>query len=384
MKKISIIGSTGYIGRKTLEVIKTSPDHFQVVALAGGHNTPLLIQQAREFKPSLVSVSTQEGAESLRREVGEKCQVTCGQEGLIDVAIHPESNFLVAAAVGSLGLISTLKAIESGKDIAIANKEALVMGGALIMKAMEEKGTEILPIDSEHSALHQCLRGERVDNVKKLILTASGGPFRNFDKKNLKSVSPKQALKHPTWSMGKKITIDSATLMNKGLEIIEAHWLFGIDGDHIEVLLHPQSIIHSMVEFLDGSIKSQMGVTDMKVPIQYALTYPERVQTDLVSLDLTSVGPLEFFAPDFEKFPCLRLAYQALRKQGTMPAILNASNEVAVQSFLDEKITFDRIPQTIESVMDKLENKPIAGLETLLEADAMARRSAEDYIRRLH
>jgi 1-deoxy-D-xylulose-5-phosphate reductoisomerase len=289
----------------------------------------------------------------------------------------------VAATVGSLGLISTLKAIESGKDIAIANKEALVMGGALIMKAMERNGTEILPIDSEHSALHQCLRGERVDKVKKLILTASGGPFRNFDKKELKNVSPKQALKHPTWRMGKKITIDSATLMNKGLEIIEAHWLFGIETDHIEVLLHPQSIVHSMVEFLDGSIKCQMGVTDMKVPIQYALTYPDRFRTDLDPLDLTSVGPLEFFAPDFEKFPCLRLAYMALREQGTMPAILNAANEVAVQAFLDEKITFDRIPLTIENAMEQLENIPITGLETLLEVDALARRSAEDYIRRL-
>ncbi len=383
MKRISLIGSTGYIGRKTLEVIKTHADRFQVVALAGGRNIPLLIQQSKEFKPSLVSGSTKEGADRLSKEIGKMCRIMHGQEGLIEVAVHPHSDLLVAAAVGSLGLISTLKAIENGKDIAIANKEALVMGGALIMKAMEKNGTKILPIDSEHSALHQCLRGERVDRVKRLILTASGGPFRNLSKKELKRVSPEQALKHPTWRMGKKITIDSATLMNKGLEIIEAYWLFGIETDRIEVLLHPQSIVHSMVEFLDGSIKCQMGVTDMRVPIQYALTYPDRFLTDLDPLDLTSVGPLEFFTPDFERFPCLRLAYEALREQGTMPAILNAANEVAVQAFLDEKITFDCIPRAIEGVMNQSESLPISGLEHLLETDAEARRSTEEYIRRL-
>lgn len=383
MKNISIIGSTGYIGRKTLEVIKCSPDQFHVTALAGGYNIPLLIQQAKEFHPLMVSVSTEEGANQVRNEVGKKCDVVNGQEGMIAVATHPESNFLVSAAVGALGLIPTLKAIASGKDLAIANKEALVIGGALIMKEMKKNGTMILPIDSEHSALHQCLRGEKVENVKKLILTASGGPFRNVDKKDLKDVSPEQALNHPTWDMGKKITIDSATLMNKGLEIIEAHWLFGIDADHIDVLLHPQSIVHSMVEFLDGSVKCQMGIADMKVPIQYALTYPDRIKTDLASLDLISAGPLEFFAPDFEKFPCLHLAYQALKGEETKPAILNAANEVAVQSFLDGKITFDRIHQVIEYAMEKTQSIPVSGLDALLEADTMARRNAERFIRRL-
>lgn len=384
MKNISIIGSTGYIGRKTLEVIKASPDHFKLIALAGGNNLPLLVEQAKEFQPSLVSVSTSKGATEVKKEVGEKCQVTYGQEGLISVATHPETNLLMSAAVGALGLVPALRAIESGKDLAIANKEALVMGGALIMQATEKKNTMILPVDSEHSALHQCLRGEEVENVKRLILTASGGPFRNLAKEDLKNVSPEQALKHPTWSMGKKITIDSATLMNKGLEIIEAHWLFGIKEDSIDVLLHPQSIIHSLVEFLDGSIKCQMGVTDMKVPIQYALTYPNRIQTDLDSLDLTAVGPLEFFPPDFKKFPCLRLAYEALKEKGTRPAVLNAANEVAVQSFLESKITFDRIPHAIENTLEQVENMPVNSLDALLEADAKARRSAEDFIRRLN
>ncbi len=383
MKHISIIGSTGYIGRKTLEVIRATRDQFRVKALAGGYNIPLLIQQAREFRPSLVSTSAKEGIDQIREELGEKCRVVCGEEGLIAVATHPESDFLVSAAVGALGLVPTLKAIESGKDLAIANKEALVIGGALIMKEVKRKSTMILPIDSEHSALHQCLRGEKIKNVKKLILTASGGPFRNLDKKDLKKVSPEQALNHPTWNMGKKITIDSATLMNKGLEIIEAHWLFGIDADHIEVLLHPQSIVHSMVEFFDGSVKCQMGVTDMKGPIQYALTYPDRMKTDLASLDLTSIEPLEFFAPDFKKFPCLNLAYYALKEEGTKPAILNAANEIAVYSFLNRKITFDKIHQVIEYAMENTESVPATGLDALLEVDKMARRNAESFIRRL-
>lgn len=384
MKKISVIGSTGYIGRKTLEVIKASPDHFQLVALAGGNNLSLLAEQAKEFQPSMVSVSSSKGAIELKKDVGEKCQVAYGQEGLISVATHPESNLVMSATVGALGLVPALKAIESGKDLAIANKEALVMGGALIMEAVEKRNTRILPVDSEHSALHQCLRGEEAKSVRRLILTASGGPFRKLDKKDLKDVSPEQALKHPTWRMGKKITIDSATLMNKGLEIIEAHWLFGIQEDSIDVLLHPQSIVHSLVEFLDGSIKCQMGVTDMKVPIQYALTYPDRIQTDLDSLDLISVGPLEFLPPDFEKFPCLRLAYEALKEKGTRPAVLNAANEVAVQSFLENKITFTQIPHVIENTLEQVDDTPIHDLEALLEVDAMARRKAEDFIRRFH
>ncbi len=382
MKNIAVIGSTGYIGKMALEVIRLNPDRFTVVALSCGQNVPLLKQQIREFNPRFVSVASREDAENVRKEFRGSLEIASGNEGMVSAAVYDGVDLVVSAAVGAIGLIPTLKAVESGKTLAIANKEALVIGGELIMREAEKRGVLVLPIDSEHSALHQCLLGERREAVRRLILTASGGPFRNRKKNDLLHVSSEEALDHPTWSMGRKITIDSATLMNKGLEVIEAHWLFGIEQDKISVILHPQSIIHSMVEFHDGSIKCQMGVADMRVPIQYALTYPERIESSLEPLDIVAAGNLEFFEPDFEQFPCLGLAYDALKAGGTMPAIMNAADEVAVEYFLAGKISFPRIPEIIAEVMENSQNTPVADLDSALAADAQARRKAESIIRR--
>ncbi|MEW5806320.1 MAG: 1-deoxy-D-xylulose-5-phosphate reductoisomerase [Acidobacteriota bacterium] len=405
MKNISIIGSTGYIGRKTLEVIRENRNRFRVVALSCGNNVALVLEQIREFNPLLVSVSTEAGAEKVRKAIKDMARAAGGkigtekdkdtivrdeieivsrEEGMVQVATHSEADFVISAAVGAIGLIPTLRALESGKAVAIANKEALVVGGELIMREAKKQNVQVLPIDSEHSALHQCLRGERIEDVKRLILTASGGPFRNLGKEELEKVTPEEALKHPTWDMGRKITIDSATMMNKGLEIIEARWLFGILQERIDVFLHPQSIVHSMVEFNDGSLKCQMGITDMRGPIQYALTYPERIEADLMSLDLTAMGPLEFFHPDPERFPCLRLAYDAIAVGGTMPAILNASDEIAVQHFLDGEISFTKIPEIIERVMKHAQVVHDITLEAVLEADRQARSETLRFIRELN
>ena len=381
MKNIAIIGSTGYIGTMALDIIRRHSERFRVITLACGQNVRLLLDQIREFQPRMVSVVSEGSAEKVRREFENSVDIAVGEEGMTLAATHDEVDFVVSAAVGAAGLIPTLRAIESGKTTAIANKEALVIGGELIVREAKKNGVLVLPIDSEHSALHQCLRGERIEDVRRLILTASGGPFRNSKKEDLASVTSHEALRHPTWSMGKKITIDSATMMNKGLEVIEAHWLFGVEQERIHVILHPQSVIHSMVEFSDGSIKCQMGIADMRIPIQYALTYPERIETELESLDLVTGGALEFFEPDRDRFPCLRLAYDALRIGGTMPAIMNAADEVAVEYFLNEKISFNRIPEIIEQVMEQSNSLPISSLETLLDADAEARRRAESIAR---
>ncbi len=380
MKNISVIGSTGYVGKMALEVIRQNPDRFNVVSLACGQNIPLLKEQVREFRPRFVSVSSKEDVEIVRKEFASSLEIASGVEGMVCAAVYDDVDLVVSAAVGAIGLVPTLRAVESGKTIAIANKEALVIGGELIMREAERRGVLVLPIDSEHSALHQCLLGERREAIRRLILTASGGPFRNRKKEDLLHVSSEEALDHPTWNMGKKITIDSATLMNKGLEVIEAHWLFGVEQERISVILHPQSIIHSMVEFFDGSVKCQMGVADMRIPIQYALTYPERIENTLESLDIAAAGVLEFFEPDFELFPCLRLAYDALKVGGTMPAVMNAADEVAVEYFLAGKIRFPRIPEIISEVMESSQIAQITDLDSALEADGQARKHAESII----
>jgi 1-deoxy-D-xylulose-5-phosphate reductoisomerase len=376
MKGISILGSTGSIGCNTLKVIEHLGD-FRVVALGAGRNMAKLAEQIERFKPELVSVESGESAESLERElhaVGAKLpRIELNSKGLEAVATHPEAETVVSAAVGAVGFVPTLRAIEAGKRIALANKETLVMAGELMTKAAERSGAEILPVDSEHNAIHQCLRGESHREVKRLILTASGGPFRNASKTEIENATIEQALAHPNWKMGEKITIDSATLMNKGLEVIEARWLFGFDADQISVVVHPQSVIHSMVELVDGSIIAQLGVTDMTHAIQYALTYPDRRENCLPPLNISQLRELTFDEPDLDRFPCLDLAYKALRRGGTSPAALNAANEVAVQAFLDGTIGFGEIAEINKSVLETHESKPAATLESVLKADAEGR-----------
>ena len=382
MKSISILGSTGSIGVNTLKTVEHLGD-IRVVALAAGSNTDVLAVQIEKFQPELVAVKNETCAEDLLRKIQNskfKIQnlpkILTGEAGLIAVATHAQAETVVSATVGAVGFVPTLRAIEAGKRIALANKETLVMAGELMTKAAEKSGAEILPVDSEHNALHQCLRGESTKEVKRLILTASGGPFRTKSKREIENATREEALNHPNWKMGDKITIDSATLMNKGLEVIEAHWLFGFGADEISVIVHPQSIVHSMIEMVDGSIIAQLGVTDMKHAIQYALTFPKRQKNCLEPLDLARLSQLNFEEPDLEKFPCLALAYRALRVGGTMPAVLNASNEIAVQAFLDNKIRLSDIPRIIESVMKEHETQTASSLEAILRADEFARNRA--------
>jgi 1-deoxy-D-xylulose-5-phosphate reductoisomerase len=300
-----------------------------------------------------------------------------GEAGLVEVATHPQADCVVSATVGAIGFVPTLRALEAGKRVALANKETLVMAGELMTRAARKSGAELLPIDSEHNALHQCLRGECPDEVRRIVLTASGGPFRTKNKAEMKQASVAEAMRHPTWNMGAKITIDSATLMNKGLEVIEAHWLFGFGPEQIDILVHPESVVHSMIEMVDGSVIAQMGVTDMRHAIQYALTYPERHACQLPPLDLTSISGLHFEAPDLDRFPCIALAYRALREGGTLPAAMNAANEEAVGAFIDERICLTEIPAIIESVMDEHANQTVADIQTILEADRTARLAAQ-------
>jgi 1-deoxy-D-xylulose-5-phosphate reductoisomerase len=341
-------------------------------------------EQIVRFRPDLVSCESEGCAEELLRELAARSvkppRIELGKAGLIAVATHDEAETVVSATVGAVGFMPTLRAIEAGKRIALANKETLVMAGELMMKAAEQSGAEILPVDSEHNALHQCLRGETKKEVKRLILTASGGPFRNKTKAEIENATREEALNHPNWKMGDKITIDSATLMNKGLEVIEAKWLFGFDADQISVVIHPQSVVHSMVEMVDGSIIAQLGVTDMKHAIQYALTYPERKANCLEPLDFTRLSQLNFETPDLERFPCLGLAYDALKVGNTMPTVLNAANEVAVKAFLDGKIKLSDIARVNEQVMTGHDPRPVSDLETVLEADKSARAMAEAII----
>jgi 1-deoxy-D-xylulose-5-phosphate reductoisomerase len=385
MKVLSLLGSTGSIGTNTLKVTSNFPEKFRVLGLSGGRNSTLLAKQVEEIRPEIVSsgdknISTE--LQSLLRQRGyqmSRTRFVHGVEGNIEVSCHPDSTLVLSAITGAAGLLPTYHALEAGKTIALANKETLVMAGQLMMQKARDKKVAILPVDSEHNAIHQCLRGGRKKEVKRLILTASGGPFREMPKEKLHSVTREEALNHPTWRMGKKITIDSATMMNKGLEVIEASWLFGVMPDEIDVAVHPQSIVHSMVEFVDGSILAQLGHTDMRIPIQYALTYPERWRSPLPSLDIHKLSKLEFFKPDLEKFRCLDLAYQALRAGGTAPAALNAANEVAVEAFLNNKIAFHEIAAIIGAVLDSHTSQQVAELETVLEADAWARKEAHTY-----
>ncbi len=379
MKGISILGSTGSIGCNSLKVIEHL-DEFRVVALAAGRNMQKFADQVATFSPQIVSCDSEDSAEVLLAELNRRKvkapRIEMGEKGLIEVATHPEADTVISATVGAVGFVPTLRAIEAGKRIALANKETLVMAGELMTAAAAKSGAEILPVDSEHNAIHQCLRGERHSEVKRLILTASGGPFRTSTKEEIANATLDQALDHPNWKMGDKITIDSATLMNKGLEVIEAKWLFDFDADQISVIVHPQSVVHSMVEMVDGSIIAQLGVTDMRHAIQYALTFPERKENSTGALDMAKLSQLSFEEPDLEKFPCLGLAYKALRAGGTAPTALNAANEIAVQAFLDGKIGLAQIAQINDSVMSEHIGKSASSLENVLEANEWARTRA--------
>ena len=377
MKALSILGSTGSIGVSTLDIVAAYPERFRVVALTAGHNLNLLQEQIRQFRPQLVAVLSSADAQRLEGMLGpERPEILCGVEGLIACACHSETEMVVSAIVGAAGLVPTMAAIEAGKDIALANKETLVTAGSLVMEAIARKGGKLFPVDSEHSAIFQSLQGHRKMDVRRLILTASGGPFRSKSLQELKQVGPAAALAHPNWNMGKKITIDSASLMNKGLEVIEAKWLFDLDADRIAVHVHPQSIVHSMVEYVDGSVIAQLGIPDMKTPIGYALSYPERLPLQLPPLDLCALGSLTFELPDLQRFPCLGLAYDVLKEGGTAPAVLNAANEVAVEAFLQHEISFLDIPAIIRATLDKHHGEPIEHVETVLRADRWARSTA--------
>jgi 1-deoxy-D-xylulose-5-phosphate reductoisomerase len=388
VRGISILGSTGSIGCNTLRVIEAlGSEQFRVVALAAGRNIEKLVGQILRFRPELVSVKDEESAEELRAELQQRGislpRIALGVDGLVEVATHDQADCVVSATVGAVGFVPTLRALEAGKRVALANKETLVMAGELMTRAAEKSGAELLPVDSEHNALHQCLRGEKRSEVRRIILTASGGPFRTRDKAAMSSATVAEAMKHPTWSMGAKITIDSATLMNKGLEVIEAHWLFGYSADEINIVVHPESVVHSMIELIDGSVIAQMGITDMRHAIQYALTYPDRCPSDLPSLDVARLSSLHFEAPDLERFPCISLAYRALRTGGTLPAAMNAANEEAVQAFIDERMSLADIPLVIESVMDQHQTSAVSNLDAVLEADRSARVAAQTTISQL-
>lgn len=375
-KKILLLGSSGSIGVNTLNVIREFRDKFEVVGLTANSNLDLLLKQCKEFSPKVIVVGNKQLADEIKLNLSGNVKVLFGKEGLVEAAETFDYDILLSAIVGFAGLAPTISAIKRGKRIALANKETLVVAGELINKMVTEDHSEIIPVDSEHSAIFQCLAGEKSESIKKIILTASGGPFFNKTISELESVNLQQALNHPTWSMGNKITIDSATMMNKGLEVIEAKWLFNVPVKKIEVIIHPQSIIHSMVEFEDCSIKAQMSSPDMKIPIQYALTYPERFRSNFVNTDLTKIGQLTFFNPNFDKFRCLKLAFNAIESGGISPCVLNAANEVAVEKFLNEKISFLDIPKIIEQSLNKFHLKYELTLQSLFECDKEVREFA--------
>ena len=382
LKRIAILGSTGSIGRSALQVIEQFPNRFQVVALAAGRNVDLLIEQIQRFQPKVAAVLDQELANDLasRLPADIGVEVFAGSQGYQNIANCTDADMVLSSMVGAAGLIPTLSAIRAGKDVALANKETLVMAGAFVMEEVRRYQIRLLPVDSEHNAIFQALEGHRREDLKRILLTASGGPFLNMPKEQLESVTPAQALNHPNWEMGAKITIDSATMMNKGLEVIEAKWLFDLAVEKIDVHIHPQSIVHSMVEYVDGSVIAQLGMPDMRVPIAYALAYPERLKLDLPTLDLFSVQTLTFQEPDLGRYPCLALAFNACKAGGTMPAVLNASNEVAVQAFLDKRIPFLGIARLVDKVMQEHELAPATKLEAILAADTWARQRTEEII----
>ncbi|MCZ7615517.1 MAG: 1-deoxy-D-xylulose-5-phosphate reductoisomerase [Ignavibacteriaceae bacterium] len=357
MKKVFILGSTGSIGINCLNVISNLKDEFKVTGLTVNSNTDLLLEQIKLFKPEVVAVKDEQCAKNISGKIPKNCNLLVGEDGLVKAAVEAEYDIFMGAMVGFAGLAPTIEAVKRGKRIALANKETLVVAGEIVTDLCRANGSEIIPVDSEHSAIYQCLVGENLNKVEKLILTASGGPFREKDKSFFESATVDEALNHPNWKMGNKITIDSATMMNKGLEVIEAHWLFGLPADKIEIVIHPQSIIHSMVQFVDGSMKAQMGLPDMKLPIQYALTFPERMKNQFERTNLSSISSLTFYEPDFCKFECLKLAFDALKSGGTAACILNAANEVAVGKFLHKEIKFSHISLLIKKALDKIENK---------------------------
>ena len=388
MQRIAILGSTGSIGTSTLDVVARHPDKFRIVVLTANSQVDLLYRQCQQFKPRYAVLLNEAAAIQLRqrvREAGLSTEVLSGMAALEQVVVLPEADAVMAAIVGAAGLRPTLAAAHAGKKILLANKEALVMAGNVFMDAVRAGGSTLLPIDSEHNAIFQALpRGYNGDlaasGVRRILLTASGGPFRNTPLGELHNVTPEQACAHPNWVMGRKISVDSASMMNKGLEVIEAHWLFNASADDIQVVVHPQSVIHSLVEYVDGSVLAQLGNPDMRTPIAYGLAYPERIDAGVAPLDLFKVATMNFVAPDFERFPCLALAYQALRAAGTAPAVLNAANEVAVAAFLDKQISFLSIPRVIEAVLDALPVSMVSCLDDVLGADAEARRAAQQQI----
>jgi len=387
-KSLCILGSTGSVGRQCLCVVKNASDRFHVVALCAGKNLELLTQQVRDFAPKLVVVGNSECIEPLRERIrnlgaSPTVQIACGVSGQVEAATHPQVDIVLSASHGTTGLVATYKAIQAGKRIGLANKEVLVAAGELVTRAAREGGAEILPVDSEHCAIHQCLRSGSHQEVRRLILTASGGPFLKTPRKHLDRITPGEALQHPIWKMGGRITIDSATLMNKGLEIIEAHWLFGFPSEQIDVLIHPESVVHSMIEFRDGSVIAQMSVPDMRLPIQYALNYPDRLAMngDSQGLDLIALSKLRFAAPDTRRFPCLDLAREALRKGGSLPCALNAADEVAVEAFLAQRLRFSDIPRVIERVLEQTTHtQPFSSLDDVLDCDQEARRRALEVV----
>ncbi len=381
MKKVAILGSTGSIGTSALKVIQRHRDRFRVVGLAVGKNLELLRRQIETFQPKIVSVASQEAAELLQKTYSSTgLQIRYGSQGLIEVATHPEAELVISALVGALGLLPTYRAIQAGKDIALANKETLVMAGGLIMQEVDKQKSSLLPIDSEHSALFQCLLHCKRDEVHRVILTASGGPFLDLPVEKFGQITVKEALQHPNWKMGRKITVDSATLMNKGLEVIEAYWLFGFPVEMIDITIHPQSVVHCLVELNDGSLLAHLGIPDMQIPIQYALSFPERLGSPVTSLPLSEMEPLEFRPPDKERFPCLGLAYRALREGGTMPMVLSAANEVSVASFLAGEIPFLAIPSIIEETMQQHQKSPLSSIEQALEVNQWAMERAKTLV----
>jgi len=373
LKRILILGSTGSIGTSTLDVVDHFPDRFPVAGLSAGKNAGLLLEQAKRYRPGAVAIGDPEAVPALKNALTPLgIRVFGGPDAVLELIEETAADLTVNALVGAAGLLPTMKAIERGMDVALANKESLVMAGALVMERVRERGVRLLPVDSEHSAIWQCLAGSDHPAIRRLMLTASGGPFVDWSAERMASITPKDALDHPTWNMGPKVTVDSATMMNKGLEIIEAHWLFDMAPDHIQVVVHRQSIVHSLVEFVDGSTLAQLSPPDMRLPIQLALTYPERWPRQAIPLDLAALGTLSFESPDRKRFPCLNLAYQALGIGGTMPAVLNAANEVAVRAFLDERIPFTRIAELNERTMARHEVIAHPGLEDILKADRWA------------
>lgn len=380
MKKISLFGSTGSIGEQVLDVVSANSDLFEIVTLSCRKDTDKLLKQIESFHPKAVGVVDHRAAAKMAHLIPDQVKLFTGDLGLVEMLSEYQSDIVFNAVVGFAGLKVTVSSVKQGRVIALANKESLVAGGEMVINLIQSSATQLIPVDSEHSAIFQCLKGEDPAEIERIIITASGGPFRGYTTEQLRNVTLKETLAHPTWRMGKRVTVDSATLMNKGLEVIEARYLFGVDPKQIEVVIHPQSIIHSMVEFLDGSVLAHLGRTDMRIPIQYALSHPERLPSGLKSLDFAAVKELSFEKPDLTAFPCLGIALEALEEGGTMPCIMNAADEVAVGAFLDGVIGFHRIPEVISTVMGKIEPKKYEGFEELEEIDILARKYAEEMI----